>query len=166
MKKRYFFISLLFHALILLHLTTGGDGSSQGGSGAEAGGGAPKHDEIIPKTVEIEMIEASPDKGEVPLPKEPEPKTLHECVDDHWYGGVGLEENYWDGGRISRVFSGYPAEIAGVQVGDMIESVNGLPESGVNTIRGDPGTQVTLGLNRYGVRLSLTITRDRICTEH
>ncbi|MGH2455443.1 MAG: S41 family peptidase [Candidatus Limnocylindria bacterium] len=63
-----------------------------------------------------------------------------------------------------------PAERAGLQAGDVVvaidgESVNGLDlGDAVSRIRGEEGTDVTLGLRRDGGALDLRITRARIQT--
>ena len=64
--------------------------------------------------------------------------------------------------------SGFPADKAGIQPGDVISSINGTSTSGmnidtaVNDIRGAAGTKVTLGIIRNGQHLSFTITRATI----
>ena len=67
---------------------------------------------------------------------------------------------------MTRPIPGSPAETAGVLTGDVIASVDGTSLDGLTVdaardrIRGPKGSVVTLGLERDGAPLDLTITRD------
>lgn len=73
------------------------------------------------------------------------------------YGGIGAIIQY-DGEytRISEPYEGWPAQKAGLQAGDAILSVNGVdthkkPTDQVSELlKGQPGTDVTLKIKRYG----------------
>ena len=73
------------------------------------------------------------------------------------YGGIGAIIQY-DGEytRISDPYEGWPAQKAGLQAGDAILSVNGVdthkkPTDQVSELlKGQPGTEVTLQVKRYG----------------
>lgn len=73
------------------------------------------------------------------------------------YGGIGAIIQY-DGEytRISDPYEGWPAQKAGLQAGDVILSVNGVdthkkPTDQVSELlKGQPGTEVTLKVKRYG----------------
>ena len=73
------------------------------------------------------------------------------------YGGIGAIIQY-DGEytRISDPYEGWPAQKAGLQAGDAILSVNGVdthkkPTDQVSELlKGQPGTEVTLKVKRYG----------------
>ena len=73
------------------------------------------------------------------------------------YGGIGALIQY-DGEytRISDPYEGWPAQKAGLQAGDAILSVNGVDthkkatEEVSELLKGQPGTEVTLKIKRYG----------------
>lgn len=87
------------------------------------------------------------------------------------FGGIGAELTLEDGlPKIVSVIPGTPAQKSGIQVDDIIVRINeeeafglSLFES-VSKIRGEKGTDVTLGVAREGsdAPLSITVTRDII----
>ena len=87
------------------------------------------------------------------------------------YGGIGALIQY-DGEytRISDPYEGWPAQKAGLQAGDAIISVNGVdthkkPTDQVSELlKGQPGTEVTLVIKRYGVDkpIEKTLTREKV----
>ena len=87
------------------------------------------------------------------------------------YGGIGALIQY-DGEytRISEPYEGWPAQKAGLQAGDAILSVNGVdthkkPTDQVSELlKGQPGTEVTLKIKRYGVDkpIQLTLKREKV----
>mgnify|MGYP001193140472 CR=1 FL=1 len=89
------------------------------------------------------------------------------------YAGIGarLQEDP-AGARIVSVFSGSPAEVAGVEPGDIIKEVDGVATSGtsvdqiVTRIKGPEGSRVKVQLLRpsTGKMVGTTITRKRIAT--
>lgn len=88
------------------------------------------------------------------------------------YAGIGVSIVMNDENRIEvyKVFSGSPAEKAGIFVGDIIVSANG--ESGFATlddlvaiVRGLPGTTVDLVIDRGGKEIPMTVERARIQVE-
>jgi carboxyl-terminal processing protease len=70
--------------------------------------------------------------------------------------------------QIANVIAGTPADHAGLKAGDVITAVDGQNTKGwtaddaVNHIRGKAGTQVRLDIDRNGVALSFTLTRQVI----
>ncbi|MCK6527390.1 S41 family peptidase [Myxococcota bacterium] len=83
-------------------------------------------------------------------------RSLQEDTAGRYYGvGISIRT---EGGEvtISRPLPGSPAEKAGIQAGDVIVSVDGLPASGetmdraVASIKGPRGTEVVLALRRTG----------------
>ena len=84
------------------------------------------------------------------------------------YGGIGAIIQY-DGEytRISDPYEGWPAQKAGLRAGDAILSVNGVdthkkPTDQVSELlKGQPGTEVTLSIKRYGVEKPITFTLKR-----
>ena len=87
------------------------------------------------------------------------------------YGGIGAIIQY-DGEytRISEPYEGWPAQKAGLRAGDEILSVNGVdthkkPTDQVSELlKGQPGTEVTLKIKRYGVEkpLEFTLKREKV----
>ncbi len=84
------------------------------------------------------------------------------------YGGIGALIQY-DGEytRISEPYEGWPAQKAGLIAGDVILEVNGVDCRKKNTqevsnlLKGQPGTEVTLKIRRYGQDKPLTMTLKR-----
>ena len=84
------------------------------------------------------------------------------------YGGIGAIIQY-DGEftRISDPYEGWPAQKAGIIAGDAILEVNGVDCKKKNTqqvsemLKGQPGTEVTLKLKRYGQDKPLEIKLKR-----
>ena len=87
------------------------------------------------------------------------------------YGGIGAIIQY-DGEytRISEPYEGWPAQKAGLQAGDAILSVNGVdthkkPTDQVSELlKGQPGTDVTLKIKRYGANkpLEFKLKREKV----
>jgi len=87
------------------------------------------------------------------------------------YGGVGLQIEYRDGAIVVVTpLADSPAERAGIQTGDRIVQVDDSStgrwsqEHAVRALRGQPGSQVRLRVERPGVRepLAYTLTRAQI----
>lgn len=87
------------------------------------------------------------------------------------YGGIGAVIQYAnDYVRISDPYYGFPAHKAGLIAGDIILSVNGVDAYKKNTaevselLKGQPGTEVTLEIRRYGVEKPLVkvLKREKI----
>ena len=84
------------------------------------------------------------------------------------YGGIGALIQY-DGEftRISDPYYGWPAQKAGIIAGDAILAVNGVDCKKKNTqevsdlLKGQPGTEVTMKIKRYGVEKPLEIKLKR-----
>ncbi len=83
--------------------------------------------------------------------------------------GIGVQYSELDGDFIvERVFRNSPAERAGVQVGDIFNSVDGQSVSGMESqdlqdiVRGEKGSDVLIGFNRQGVIVEINITRDEV----
>jgi carboxyl-terminal processing protease len=87
------------------------------------------------------------------------------------YGGIGAIIQY-DGEftRISDPYEGWPAQKAGIIAGDAILEVNGVDCKKKNTqevsnlLKGQPGTEVTLKLKRYGQvqPLEIKLKREKV----
>jgi len=84
------------------------------------------------------------------------------------YGGIGALIQYdgeWT--RISDPYEGWPAQKAGIIAGDVILEVNGVDCKKKNTqevsnlLKGQPGTEVTIKIRRYGQEKPLEIKLKR-----
>ena len=85
------------------------------------------------------------------------------------YGGIGsLVRNSGDYSVIIEVYKGFPADLAGIKTGDIIKKVNGvslknLPTDKVSDkLKGDPGTPITLTVERDGKETDFQMKRERI----
>lgn len=87
---------------------------------------------------------------------------------DMSFVGIGVSY-YAQENLITRVFKDSPAEKAGILAGDVIEGVDGVwvkdlkeNESIQDLIIGQPGTKVTINIDRQGKKLNLEATRQAI----
>lgn len=87
------------------------------------------------------------------------------------YGGIGALVHARDGDiEISEIYEGFPAQKAGLQVGDKILSVNGISTKGkkvdqvTDVMKGQRGTTVKIVIRRDGAEqpLEKSIVRDEI----
>jgi len=84
------------------------------------------------------------------------------------FGGVGIEVDVNDGWlTVLRAFPGGPADRAGVQAGDRLLAIEGLPardlsmEDALSRMRGEPGTQVHVQFRRRAVEAAIDVTLTR-----
>jgi C-terminal processing protease CtpA/Prc len=89
------------------------------------------------------------------------------------FGGIGIDGIPWADGRIvvKQLVAGGPAQLAGIQVGDIITHIDGKATEGSDfrqmvdyRLRGKAGTKVLLRVRRPGSSKSLTfnITRRQL----
>lgn len=85
------------------------------------------------------------------------------------YGGIGsMVRNEGDYAIITEVYRGFPADQAGIKPGDIIKKVDGVSLKGMQSdkisdkLKGEPGTPVTLTLERNGRETDYTMKRERI----
>jgi carboxyl-terminal processing protease len=85
------------------------------------------------------------------------------------YGGIGcLVRNSGDYAVITDVYKGFPADLAGIKAGDIVRKVDGIslksigPDRISEKLKGDPGTDVTLTIDRSGKESDLSMKRARI----
>ena len=88
------------------------------------------------------------------------------------YVGIGIKfEGNAEFMRVVNVFTGTPADAAGVMVGDYIVEVNGQEVYGMSTtkvasmIKGEEGTNVKIGLLRGDIFFVLDIERQKVQAE-
>lgn len=72
---------------------------------------------------------------------------------DQFYGGIGITYEYFTN-KVLNVYKGYPAELNGIKIGDIVQSE-----------RGEPGSLVRVVIIRDGKTIVKDITRDKICYE-
>jgi carboxyl-terminal processing protease len=83
------------------------------------------------------------------------------------YAGIGIEVSTADHAlRVVRPFRDSPAAVAGIQSGDMISAIDGLPvgndlEAAMSRMRGPRGSTVKLAVVRTGQALPLEFTVER-----
>lgn len=155
-------MSLMIHSLAILLSFGSGGGNSDKADQNGSQQGSNDTGEIIPKIIEVELVETQPPtEGDLILKKMLEQKKIEEgltkCVDDSWFGGIGIIWDIMRGGVVENVYPGYPAANAGIQRGDIIADGE--------QIRGKPGTPVKLTVYRptTGETFHMTLIRDRIC---
>jgi carboxyl-terminal processing protease len=85
------------------------------------------------------------------------------------YGGIGcLVRNAADYAVITDVYKGFPADLAGIKPGDIVKKVDGVNLKSFGTdmisekLKGDPGTDVTLTIERSGKESDYQMKRARI----
>ena len=82
------------------------------------------------------------------------------------YAGIGIEVSTADRAlRVVRPFRGSPAAAAGIQSGDMISAIDGMPvsdlDAAMSRMRGPRGSTVKLAVVRTGQALPLEFTVER-----
>ena len=85
------------------------------------------------------------------------------------YGGIGsLVRSGGEYVVISEVYKGFPADKAGIEAGDLITKVDGVPLKGVpsdkvsDKLKGNPGTDITVTLLRNGTERDFKMKREKI----
>jgi carboxyl-terminal processing protease len=85
------------------------------------------------------------------------------------YGGIGsMVRNDGDYVIISEVYKGFPADLAGIKAGDLLKKVDGFSLKGLSTdkvsekLKGNPGTEITLSIERNGKETLYPLKREKI----
>jgi carboxyl-terminal processing protease len=85
------------------------------------------------------------------------------------YGGIGsMVRNAGDYVVISEVYKGYPADKAGLKPGDLLKKVDGVTLKGLSTekvsdrLKGNPGTDINITIERNGKETEFPIKREKI----
>ncbi|MDZ7715927.1 MAG: S41 family peptidase [Balneolaceae bacterium] len=98
-----------------------------------------------------------------------------EIITRSGYGGVGLDVGVKAGKTVVITsLEGYSAYKKGIRTGDIIREIDGIsvdelaPEEVQNLTNGEPGTKVSMTIERYGVEQQLTfeLKRERIQTKN
>lgn len=153
--------------LVLMFLGSGGKGQYKNGQdGQNQGFKDGENRDIIPKSVDIEIVETPPkEKGGIEIPKpEEKPKfASHDCDGEGqtWFGGIGVLIAYDQqrGIIITEAYVGYPAYNSGMRNGDIILRYAD------KDIKGEPGTPLNLTVLKAdsGDVVSIDLIRDKIC---
>lgn len=161
LKKSIAISAILHMSLLLISLHAGSGQKSHGkgtGNGDELTGNGSKYQgakingQVIPKErpTEVTIIETEKDGLEK---KKELTKDIKECP-GLWYGGIGIEDGPTSQGEmITKVFKGYPADLAGIRVGEIILKID------EDQIIGQPGTTLHMLTNKG----AYIITRGKIC---
>jgi len=85
------------------------------------------------------------------------------------YGGIGsLVRNSGDYVVISEVYKGFPADMAGIKAGDLLKKVDGTSLKGLSIekvsekLKGNPGTEITVTIERNGKETDYLLKRGKI----
>lgn len=85
------------------------------------------------------------------------------------YGGIGsLVRGGGDYVVISEIYKGFPADLAGIKAGDILKRVDGISLKGFSTdmvsnkLKGNPGTPITLTIEREGKEKDYSLKREKI----
>ncbi|MCX6325613.1 MAG: S41 family peptidase [Bacteroidia bacterium] len=85
------------------------------------------------------------------------------------YGGIGsLVRSNGDYVVISEVYKGFPADRAGIKAGDLLKKVDGISLKGFSTdkvsekLKGNPGTEITITIERNGKETDYPLKREKI----
>jgi len=145
--KKAFAKSIAGHAIILLAFIVGARGA--GKSEKQLEDEASK--DFSGSEVQVFIIPKSDGPGDKKCKK--------------WYGGIGItvtfrfdEKSSTNLVMVNIVSSGYPADKAGLQKGDIF--------LGTQEIRGEPGTTLAVTVRRGNAEFPLTIIREKICTDN
>ncbi len=115
-------------------------------------GGRTESDKVIPKPIEYTIV-SRVSGGVGSKPKKSKNKT--ECK--KFYGGVGVQSSYINE-QIVSVYPGYPADRAGIKVGDVVLNPMDL-------VRGKIGTTVKLQIKNDSGIVVYNLIREKICIE-
>lgn len=85
------------------------------------------------------------------------------------YGGIGsMVRSNGDYTIISEVYRDFPADKAGIKAGDLLKKVDGVSLKGLSTdkvsdkLKGKPGTDITLTIERNGTDMEFLLKREKI----
>ena len=85
------------------------------------------------------------------------------------YGGIGsLVRGGGDYVTVSEVYKGFPADLAGIKAGDLLKKVDGVALKGIpsdkvsDKLKGNPGTDITVTVDRNGKELEFKMKREKI----
>lgn len=85
------------------------------------------------------------------------------------YGGIGsLVRKSGDYVIISEIYKGFPADLSGIKPGDLLKKVDGISLKGLSTdkvsekLKGNPGTEINITVERNGEELDFILKREKI----
>lgn len=158
-------VSVAIHLALLAMLVPAATGGKKGDKPADKSSGSvriklidkpqPKKSKSVVKLPKKK--DSVPQKTAVVIPVQDYQE--HSC--ERWYGGIGIQQTNTTGCVISFVPKGYPADRAGIQVGDLMM----IDEFGVCPGRGEIGTPITVTWMHGGKVFVKTLIREKICTD-
>jgi hypothetical protein len=160
-------LSIALHVGLLYLLSQRGGGGEEGGNGRKQQHISVKILDKPSKTETKNEQEKIPeDKGIIIEQKKKLPPEQivvdHKCEES--YEGIGIQFDYMSTQmcKISHIAKGYPADRAGLKVGDLLLSD---AKSDVDCPgRGPIGSLLTLQVVRGGKHFEVTLVREKICT--
>ncbi|TAL63178.1 MAG: S41 family peptidase [Bacteroidetes bacterium] len=85
------------------------------------------------------------------------------------YGGIGSQvRSSGDYVVVSEVYKGFPADLAEIKAGDLLKKVDGVSLKGLSTekvsekLKGNPGTDINLTIERNGKEKEYQLKREKI----
>lgn len=152
-------ISAVIHCAAFFLITLGSDdGNGTHKNGSPDAGMKGVNAKVIPKEVDVEIIEKKTPDSDIKTKKKQPPKKISKDCPGDWYGGVGVMLNLTANGlTIIEIYRGYAADLAGLQVGDMILGMSD-PE-----LLGPPGTTIHLTIRRGTHTFGVNVTRTKVC---
>lgn len=85
------------------------------------------------------------------------------------YGGIGsLIREEGEYVVVSLVYKDFPADLAGIRAGDFLKKVDGISLKGADKedvsqkLKGNPGTTITITIERNGKEMDITVKREKI----
>lgn len=155
--------SLLTHTLLIV-LVSGVFNSPKGGSNPNDGAlGSDTPKQILPKSNESIDVTTIEEKSPMAKKEKPAPNQNKSCKS--FYGGIGVTIGIMGDGTtmITNISPGYPAELSGLKVKDVI--VDPVITYGSDGIKGEVGSKVTITIYRPSTDelFTLTMVRDKIC---
>jgi predicted metalloprotease with PDZ domain len=160
MRPLSFLLSILIHASLLLIITSGKNSKAKEKSSSVK-------ISIVDKPTDKEiksnktLIPPSENKSKVVVKKKKKAKQRQQYVDhecEQWYSGIGVMNSQDGSCVITHVGKGYPADRAGIVIGDLILN-DGVECPG----RGPLGTHITVRVMRGTKVLVFNLVREKIC---
>ncbi len=151
-ESKYLVISIVLHVLLFSLLLVNKETKKEPVKNS-------KKDSFNVKVIEQSKTSHEQSKSKAPGNKSNEKK---EC--ENHYGGIGIlssfSDDYLGFSAIEEIYEGYPADRNGLKVDDKVKPTSS------KTIRGKPGSVLTLKVKRDGETFTKRIVREKVCYQH